>query len=53
MARYMLSVHSVESDVREPPTREEMEHKLAATPRGRGRDEFDWRVGVFGAAARS
>ena len=26
MARYMLSVHSVEGDVREPPTAEQMEH---------------------------
>ena len=26
MARYMLSVHSVEGDVREPPTAEEMAH---------------------------
>ena len=26
MARYMLSVHSVEDAEREPPTREEMEH---------------------------
>jgi hypothetical protein len=26
MARYMLSVHSVEGDVREPPTPEEMQH---------------------------
>ena len=26
MARYMLSVHSVEGDVREPPTPEQMAH---------------------------
>ena len=26
MARYMLSVHSVEGDVREPPTADEMAH---------------------------